>query len=413
MQILGTLTMRVAHDFNNSLTSVIGNAQLVQELLTRATTSSEQSTQVLLQRAIPMIQDAVRKALEIGDLVKVLQNYAREQPPTRETLDINQAVRDRLTMAQKLLGTRNKVEFIPARELPELYIDRAQLDQILFSLLGKSKESMPWGGRITIQTKMAVLDQQFAFNHPGAKPGTYVSLSVTDTGGGMDAQAVQGIFNLFSSTKRGEQLGGLGLPSVYAIVKQHRGYIDVESWPGKGTRFEVYLPITDQPVSTAQQLSTAQPSPQFAPQGPPISPNVEDIKIARYDQKVTPVILVIEDEVDIQRFLERSITNAGYKPVILSRGDQGLKMYSQLAGQGGRPALVIADLGLPGLDGRSLFKRIRQFDPKAALLLTSGYQIPLQADGRETEEGFDFIQKPFEQNTLLARIDAIVRHKDG
>jgi DNA-binding response OmpR family regulator len=140
---------------------------------------------------------------------------------------------------------------------------------------------------------------------------------------------------------------------------------------------------------------------------------VEDIKKARYDQKITPVILVIEDEVDIQRFLERSITNAGYKPVILSRGDEGLEIYRQLATQGERPSLVIADLGLPGLDGRSLFKRIRQFDPQASLLLTSGYQIPLQADGRETEEGFDFIQKPFEQNTLLARIDAIVRHKDG
>ncbi len=406
-QILGQLTMRIAHDFSNSLTSIIGNAELIEEQISALLKPPiPEPLTTLLDQGLPEIQDVVRKSRQMAQFINTLQQYARQQPTSSQTLDLNTAITETITMARSLLGRKIQIEFLPSEDLPEIYIDRLRIDQILLSILVTSKNAMPSGGRIAIETEEAFLDKEFVAAHPGAREGSYTRLSITDSSTGMDSETLKRIFDIPNSNKTPE-LASLGLPTVYSFVKQFKGYIDVESWIGKGTRFDIYFPQT--------------------PLGPITPPSVEDddevlvlhllrqpTQNALNPEPALPnppkgsLILVAEDETDVQRFIERYVRRAGYETMITSDGNVALELYRKITKEGNQPALLISDLGLPGMDGRTLCNAIRQEHPTARVLLTSGYRIELEGNSRKTKDGFDFLQKPFAPNILLATIQRIL-----
>ena len=406
-QILGQLTMKIAHDFSNSLTSIIGNAELIEEQISALLKPPiPEPLTPLLDQGLPEIQDVVRKSREMAQFINTLQAYARQPPTSGHTLDLNTAITETITMARSLLGRKIQIEFLPSEDLPQIYMDRLRIDQVLLSILVNSKNAMPTGGRVTIETEGVFLDAEFVAAHPGAREGSYTRLSITDSSAGMDSETLKRIFDIPNSNKTPD-LASLGLPTVYSILKQFKGYIDVESWIGKGTRFDIYFPQT--------------------PPGPIAPPSVEDnyevlvLHLLRQPTQIAlspgarlpnlpngSLILVAEDEADVQIFIQRVVTRAGYETLITGDGSAALELYRKLTKQGNQPALLISDLGLPGTDGRTLCNTIRQEHPTARVLLTSGYRIELEGNSRKTKDGFDFLQKPFAPNILLATIERIL-----
>lgn len=406
-QILGQLTMKIAHDFSNSLTSIIGNAELIEEQISALLKPPiPEPLTPLLDQGLPEIQDVVRKSREMAQFINTLQQYARQQPTSSRTLDLNTAITETITMARSLLGRKIQIEFLPSEDLSQIYMDRLRIDQILLSILVNSKNAMPAGGRVTIGTEEVFLDAEFVAAHPGAREGSYTRLSITDSSAGMDSETLKRIFDIPNSNKTPD-LASLGLPTVYSILKQFKGYIDVESWIGKGTRFDIYFPQT--------------------PPGPITPPSVEDddevlvLHLLRQPSQIAlspgtrlpnlpngSLILVAEDEADVQIFIQRVVTRAGYETLITGDGSAALELYRKLTKQGNQPALLISDLGLPGTDGRTLCNAIRQEHPTARVLLTSGYRIELEGNTRKTKDGFDFLHKPFAPNILLATIERIL-----
>lgn len=374
-QLIGQLAMRIAHDLSNALTSIICNAELLREQL---------------DAELPELDDVIRKSEEMAQSITELKKYGRQPPHTTHTLDLNTAVSETLTIARNLLGRTIQIDFLPCIKPAQVYIDRLRLQQMLLSILIHSKNTMPSGGSITIETEHATLDAEFTSTHRGARPGSYSRLSVTDRSPGMDSKQVTRIFDLppadetFDSSK-------LGLPIVYSTVKAFGGYIDVESWHGKGTRYDIYIP---QIASSHASLRAEQLSQSVQ------SHSNESISLN------TALILVADDDKDIQRTIDRYVSRGGFRTIFSAEGKEALALYRRLTAERTQPTLLIADLGLPGIDGRALSITIREEFPSAQILLTSGYEVEL-INGK-TEDGFDFLQKPFERHSLTATIERML-----
>ncbi len=389
--ILGNLTVRIAHDFNNDLTSILGDAESIQTLLEGLSSTNQE-----VANTLPVIRAIIRRCLESAQTVKQLQAYARQQPRARDILDLNDSINYVLPIARRILGQKVKLDYLPTDNLPPLYADRAQLDQILISLLIASKETMPAGGEVTITTKKTFIDEEYVSTHPGSRAGHYLLLTVQDTGAGISQDPTE----LFSPTASGES--GLHLPTAYSIVKQLSGYFDVESWKGEGTRFEIYLPIyKDEPTELTQPSTSTTTHQKKAPG-----------RNSRKTKKESPLILIAEDDADVRRSLESHLKRAGYLTATAANGTAALELFNQLGKTETKPALVISDLGLPGIDGKSLCKKIQEKHPRTELLLTSGHRVDMNTQGTRTIDGFNFLQKPFEAASLLALIDEILNHRN-
>jgi signal transduction histidine kinase/FixJ family two-component response regulator len=376
LQIVGQLTMRIAHDLNNSLTSIIGNAELIKEQLAHD---------------FPELDDVIRKSHEMAQFINRLQQYARQQPLTKHSLDLNTAIHDFLPIAKSLLGPTIQITFLPADELPRIYIDRPRIDQVLLSILLSCKKEMSTGGRITIETDHVDLDVEFTSTHPGARPGTYSRLSITDSSNGMDSKRVARIFDFPTAHVLDSSI--LGLPIAYSIVKDLKGYITLESWIRKGTRFDIYIPLS---VSTA-------PTPLLDAFSLPDSHNPSSTN--------SSLILVADDDPDIQNTIARCVSRVGYKTLFASDGRTALDLYEQLTGEDNQPALLIADLGLPTIDGGALSLTIQERYQNACVLLTSGHEIDINPTTGLTPEGFTFLHKPFEPNALLTTIERLLKRE--
>lgn len=401
LQVLGQLTLRIAHDFSNSLTSIIGNAEMIKEQISELLKPPvPQKVATLTENGLPEIQDVIRKSREMAQFINTLQDYARQYPTNSQTLDLNTAINETIGMARSLLGRKIQIDFLPSEGLPTIYMDRLRIDQILLSILVNSKHNMPSGGRITIETEEATLDAAFVATHPGSREGKYTRLSITDSSAGMDPEQLSHIFDFPKSATSPDAT--LGLPTVYSILKQFRGYIDVESWIGKGTRFDIYIPPT--PSGPAHITMVDDEEILYLP----LKPLAATLATAsRSASSSNSLILVAEDDTEINKFVKRYLAKAGYQAVITGDGNNALELYRKLSNEGNQPALLIADLGLPGIDGRTLSTTIREEYPSAPILLTSGYRIEL-GPNQKTEDGFDFLQKPFGPDSLLNTIERML-----
>jgi PAS domain S-box-containing protein len=396
MRLLGQLTMGIAHDFNNALTSIICNCQLVSEIFDRLTEGTKQSAAKYSTEpsAVKYLDDITRVSRKAADFIRTLLAYARQQQLSREPIDLNEAVTDTLYLTRKLLGERVTATFQAEENLCLIYAERSQIDQVLWNLLVNARDAMPHGGQLLVETAFVTLDESFTETRAWAKPGDFVRLSVSDTGTGMDQETLARIFDLFFTTKAEGDGSGLGLPTVYGIVKQHNGYIDVQSDLAKGTRFDVYLPL-------AEAHHRPLPSHSSAP-----------VRAASASPPKKRLILVAEDNDNVRVLFKRILSRGGSRVITVNAGDKALKLFKKLRGQRERVDLVILDVGLPGKDGRTVCQEIHATDPQVPVLLTSGYGIPFKQDQSITEAGYEFLAKPFDGTQLLARIGEMLEKSE-
>lgn len=398
VQTIGYLTMKLAHDLSNSLTSIIGNAELLAEQINDVLSSPTPDTVASLKDyGLPELNDVIRKSRELGHFINTLREYARQQPINTHALDLNDAISETLAIVRTLLGRTIQLDFFPTHELPQIQIDRYRIDQILFSLLLSCKKQMPTGGLITIETDRASLDREFTETHRGARQGTYIRLSIIDSSTGFDSEQLTRIFEF--PQRQDFDYAGLGLSIVYSILKRFDGYVTVESSPGKGTRFNIYLP------SVAPLLSIA---PITEDERPP-DLLTDDASIAAN----SALILVADDDSDIRKTIARYVSRTGYKTVFAADGKTAFDLYKRLTDEGTQPALLIADLGLPEIDGRTLSTTLQEQFSTARILLTSGYTTDVNPTTGTTPEGFTFLQKPFEPSVLLTTIERLLNREDS
>lgn len=401
-QVIGQLAMRVAHDFNNQLTSILGNAELIQEIL--ETLCEENPQNHAINSSLQMIHDIIRKNRETTLFIQHLQEYAQRQPDTKEDVDLNATIHNLLPIARRILGPKLTLSFSPSPGLPQISIDESQLHQIFFILIDDCKDRFR-SGTLTIQTKQTTLDENYANTHPGARPDTYLQLTLTDSAPAIPPAALPQAFELFSKDNLNHQDSGTGmrLATIYSILKHMRGYISVVPIEHIGNKFDIYLPL-GKPASPAPALPAATKK-RSRP-----NPQARRALAKRTKQKRgSRLILVADSQPDIQKTLARCLSRAGYQTQLASTGDEALSRFQQLASNGECPALIIADLGLPGIDGKTLIRRIRQQHKDLPALLTTGHAVPVSSNGTKTaDEQFNFLQKPFVLSQFLDRVTELL-----
>lgn len=394
-QIIGQLTMRIAHDFNNSLTSMLGNAELVQEALEVTNAQENNSPDTPAGHAVPINNDVIRKCLEMAAFIRKLQDYAKQQPAPKQHIDLNAAIQETLPISQKILGSKLAIEFTPGRNLPSVLAHSVQLHQLLFTVFDNCKERANTAqATVALETSLETFDEA-STTHPGARAGEHLKLSVTDKGTPLPADAFPNASNLFRSEKTANS--GLHLATVYAIVKQLGGYVYVHSNEFDGTRFDIYFPLGTTPRSTPASEQTQAPR-----------PDRQSTALPQANGKHR-LILIAEDQADIQLTMIRCLSKAGFLTDVNANGLDAWTRFQELNSAGNLPSLVIADLGLPGLDGRTLCNKIKAADDRVPVLLTSGHVIPLDDSRTKTVEGLPFIQKPFDSETLVRTITTLLQ----
>jgi PAS domain S-box-containing protein len=366
MESIGTLAGGVAHDFNNMLTAIIGNIQLVLE-----STPSESLD-------YPMLTEIEKAATRATALTRQLLTFSRRQPIERRTIDLNATINELSQMLRRLIGEHVDVVIHLAEQLSMIFADPAQIQQVLMNLAVNARDAMPSGGQLLIATREVELDEQACRNQPWARPGRYALLIVGDTGTGMDAELQQRIFEPFFTTKERGKGTGLGLSVVYGIIKQHEGFVQVDSATDRGTTFTIFLPVP----TVAQNVSV-----------PDLSPLVRG---------GNETILVAEDEASLRYLASTVLERLGYTVIL---AEDGLEAVNLFRGNQARIDLVILDLVMPRFGGRDALDLMRAIRPDLRALFVTGYDDA--ADLAETETlvaGTNLLQKPYRVDVLALRV---------
>jgi two-component system cell cycle sensor histidine kinase/response regulator CckA len=358
MEVIGQLAGGVAHDFNNILSIIQGNVALLLE------SGSIGKTESVLIRDIA---EAVERAAR---LTRQLLVSSRKQELDASDVNLNEIVRSMAEMLASVLGDALQLRCAYAPELPVIHADRGMLEQILLNLVLNARDSMPPGGCLTIATTEQVFEQTSSLRHPEAATGRYACLSVQDTGCGIAPDHLGRIFEPFFTTKEVGRGTGLGLATVYAIVKQHRGWIDAESQVNVGTTFRVYLPA----ASTHAQATRSEAFAADLPGG-------------------TEGILVVEDEPALCQLVGKLLRRCGYTVWLAESGQEALKLWAMHRDQ---IQLLITDIMMPGgILGPELSGRLRADDPNLKIIYTSGYGRAVVTQGLVLTEGINMIRKPW------------------
>jgi two-component system cell cycle sensor histidine kinase/response regulator CckA len=368
MESVGRLAGGIAHDFNNLLTVINTTA----EIALMDVVDGEP-----LYDALTQIRSAADRA---AALTRQLLAFARKQILKPVVLNINAVISDLRSMLERLVGEDIKLVWRPAADLKCVMADTSQVDQVLMNLVVNARDAMPDGGTLTITTANVVLDAAFAASHPSVVPGPHVMVSVSDTGHGMDQATIKHVFEPFFTTKGG--LGtGLGLSTVYGIVKQSNGSVWVTSEPERGTTFTIYLP----------QAETG------------ATPLVE--KPAAASVRGTETILLVEDEDDVRKVAKRVLAFAGYSVLTASKGSEALELLRQHSGS---LHLLLTDVIMPGMSGRDLADRVHEVRPDIRVLYLSGYADDALSRTGVLDEGIQFIAKPFAAADLMRKVRQVL-----
>ena len=366
LESIGRVAGGVAHDFNNLLTVINGYSQI---LLTGPLTAETRDE-------VEQINKAGRRAAE---LTNQLLTFSRRQVTDVVPLDLNTVIHDAEPLLRRLAGEDVQLVITPGLQLARSEGDVSQTNQVLMNLVVNARDAMPGGGRIDIATENQTVNGSGS-HPPELTPGDYVVLSVTDTGAGMSAETRQQIFEPFFSTK-GEAGTGLGLSTVYGIVRQRQGAIDVWSEPGQGSRFRIFLPQARQEIDIeAAAVVTAAPAP--APVG-------------------SRRILVVEDQDDVRGFATEVLRSSGYQVMQASSGDEAMRFFESRH----EPIhLLLTDVVLRGMNGRELAERFEQAFPAAGILFTSGYPDDVTARKGVPRGSVAFLAKPYSPEALTSRV---------
>ena len=371
MEAVGRLAGGIAHDFNNLLMVISGYCEFLLEKV---------NGDPVLQNPAQEIANAAERATS---LTRQLLAFSRKQMLTPKILDLNAVVTENARMLTRMIGEDVELVVVPGTELGAVKADPGQVEQVIMNLAVNARDAMPQGGKLTIETGNATLDEAFARLHAGARPGEYVKLAITDTGSGMDPETQTQIFEPFFTTK-GPKGTGLGLSTVYGIVKQSGGYIRVESEKGKGATFEVYLPR----VTETGEIATAAPAilPSKAPQR-------------------TETILLVEDESNLRRLACQFLQTQGYRVL---EAEDGAAAVQICAAHKGDIDLLLTDVIMPGMNGRELAKRVLSLRPTVKVLYMSGYTENTISHNGTLDPGVNLLQKPFNLQALKERVREVL-----
>ena len=366
MESIGRLAGGVAHDFNNMLTAILGNTEMAQ--LGVADHSP-------LRDHLDQIESAARRS---ADLTRQLLAFARKQTVAPRVVELNAAVEGMLKMLRRLIGEDIELVWRPAPGGPMIRIDPSQLDQIVANLCVNARDAIGGVGRITLETDTVVFDAAQCAHYPDAVPGDYVLLAIGDNGCGMDAELLAHVFEPFFTTKDAGRGTGLGLATVYGIVRQNDGFIDVTSEPRRGTTFRIYLP---------RHAETAAPG---AKPGP--------VTLARGGGET---ILLVEDEPSILLVGRMILERLGYNVLAAATPSDGLRLARAHAG---KIDLLLTDVVMPGMNGLDLAKQLRAQYPKLRLVFMSGYTASVLAPDGILPAAVHFVHKPFTTGILAEKI---------
>ncbi len=364
MEALGQLAAGVAHDFNNLLTIIEGHASLQ-----LANTS-------LPQTAIDSLQEIEEAADRAANLTRQLLTFSRQQVLRPCVLDLNDVVNGLLGMLNRALGERVELQCELGPELPPIYADRTSLEQVLMNLSLNARDAMPAGGRITITTRARVVTESGAQSGVDLRPGTYVCLRVADTGIGMDAKTRARIFEPFFTTKEVSKGTGMGLATVYGIIRQHEGSIDVSTAPGKGSTFTAYLPVTDRPVE-----ETCVEAPPAAEPG------------------ARQTVFVVEDDAAVRSLVREMLECYNYSVLEAESGDAALECWPEIRNN---VELLLTDMVMPGAhNGLQLAAKLLADKPELRVIYTSGYSSELFSSDMELTPGRNYLPKPYLTGDLI------------
>src|SRR6266566_3119134 len=365
MEAVGQLAGGIAHDFNNLLTAILGNTQL---LLRDLPPGDAKRGDV----------EEIRKASErAASLTRQLLAYSRRQMLQPEVLDLNGVVAEMDRMLRRLIGEHIALVTVLAPELGRVRADPNQLEQVIVNLAVNARDAMPDGGKLTIETANVELDATYAQAHLGSVPGSYAMVAVTDTGVGMDATVRAHLFEPFFTTKEVGKGTGLGLATVYGIVKQSDGYISVYSEVGRGTSFKIYLPRIDTPAPIPASPAKDRPD------------------------RGTETILVVEDEPAVLSLSRRALEAQGYVVLAASDASDAMRVVER---HGGTIHLLLTDVVMPGLSGRELADRLATRRPGIRVLYMSGYPGDAVVQHGALPHGSAFLQKPFSPDGLARKV---------
>ena len=370
MDALGRLAGGVAHDFNNLLTVIKGNSDLALERI--------KPTDAVRGNCEQIRRVADRAAM----LTRQLLAFSRRQMLQPKVLDLNELIAEMGRLLQRLLREDIEYKVQLSEPLARVQADPGQIEQVLLNLIVNAADAMPKGGTLTIATEDVCVDPLYAQARPPLVPGDYVMLAVSDTGHGMDAGTRARIFEPFFTTKEPGKGTGLGLATVYGVVKQSSGYIFVESTPGAGARFEIYLP---QVPEKAQEAPTEE--------------RVAKVRGGR------ETVLLVEDEGDVRALICEFLKAAGYQVLTAADGEQGLDIGQKFRDE---IDILATDVVMPRMRGPELAKRLRGMQPDLKVMYMSGYT---EEFGASVLEGASFLQKPFSRDALLRQIHDALKGK--
>jgi PAS domain S-box-containing protein len=365
METVGRLAGGIAHDFNNLLLAIQGYASLLSEHVADNPEGAD---------ALNHIQKAAERA---ATLTRQLLAFSRRQVLQPRELDLNDVVQSMVPLIQRLVGENIQLDTQLANDLGQVKADRAQIEEVLVNLTSNSRDAMPRGGRLLIATRnVALHDTWFSF-HDGPQPGEYIELSVQDNGAGMTDEVKAHLFEPFFTTKEQGKGTGLGLPTVYGIIKQSGGEVQAYSTLGQGTTIKILLPRMS-PAATASVPAAA-----AAPSG------------RRY------TLLVVEDEPPVRSLVKRILTREGFEVIDAANASEALAIVEQT---NPHIDLLFTDLILPGMSGRELWEHLQSRQPDLPVVYMSGYTEDAVVKHGVMQNKVNFLQKPFKPEALIEKI---------
>jgi CheY-like chemotaxis protein len=368
LEAIGRLAAGAAHDFNNLLTPILGCAEMICLNGAADARSREWAKQIL---------EAAERA---GELTRQFLAFSRKQVLEVRRLDVNEVIRGFQKLLRRLVRENIEVELRLAPRLGSVRADRSQLEQVVMNLTINAADAMPRGGRIRIETMDLLLDPSGGRAFPGAEPGAYVQLAVSDTGVGMEPAVLARVFEPFFTTKDVGKGTGLGLSTVYGVVRQQGGYVTAESTPGVGTIFRVLLPTERGPAETVARRS------------------------AQEERGGTESVLVVEDQEAVRSVVRQVLEGAGYGVVAASGPGEAL----EAARQAREIHLLLTDVVLPDMNGVELFRAVGEIRPGLKVLYMSAYATDEVSPHGVLQPGVAFLQKPFRPDALLHKVRAVL-----
>jgi DNA-binding NtrC family response regulator len=369
LESLGRLAGGIAHDFNNLLTVIQGHTDLMMQDLREGDPFKES------------VEDIRLASSRAADLTRQLLAFSRRQLLRPRVIDLNAAIAESTRMLRRLLG--EDIELVTALDgqLGLVKADPGQLDQVIVNLAVNARDAMATGGKLTIETRNVTIGDEDVQRHPSFRPGSYVVLAFSDTGCGMTADMLEHIFEPFFTTKEKGKGTGLGLAMIHGIVQQTGGWVWVDSEPGLGTTFQVYLPRVEETVAEAQ----AAPQADF--------------------RRGTESVLVVEDEESVRKLTCHALRRFGYDVIEAANGGEALLLCEKRQ----RPIpLLITDVVMPGMSGPQLAERLRQLHPELRVLYTSGYTDAAVVRHGPLHETMSFLQKPFTPSELASKVREVL-----